>query len=119
MLLLKQIRGVMVLEDIFVIFGCLFALSIIVGQLWIFRLKNPIVVSNYTTSVSAFLILYSLFAFLLAFRVPNISLKILMLFFATSPLIYYKIRNYKYERVYFLFQFFFIILSVLFVFWYF
>ena len=113
-------RGVILLNDLFVIFGSLFALSVLFGNLFIFRLKNEILISNYITAIRCFLFLYSLFAFLLMFRVPHPAFKILMLFFAASPYLTLlgKAANYYDQKIYSLMHIVFAVISVIFVIWY-
>lgn len=102
----------MLLSNLFIAFGCLFLLALIMGKAFVFKLKDTMLVSNYIALMTAFMGLYCISGFLLMFRVPVIQLKLLLLLFSLSPFILGHFAEYKTEKLFTLLQIVLVIASV-------
>ena len=102
----------MLLSAIFIVFGCLFVLSLVTGKLCVFKLKDTMFVSNYIALMTAFMGMYCITGFVLMFRVPFIQLKLLLLLFSLSPFILGQFATYKSEKIFTLLQILVIIASI-------
>lgn len=102
----------MLLNNIFIVSGCLFALSIVIGKLFIFKNKNIMMVSNYIAVIAALLGIYSVVGIMLAFNTHSILLSTIIILFATMPFILGQLANYYTEKYYTLLQIGSVIASV-------
>ena len=103
----------MLLANIFATSGSLFALSIILGKLFIFKNKNIMMVSNYIALIAALLGIYSIVGFILAFYAHSIKFGALMILFAIMPFVFGQIASYHTEKFYTILQVCLVIISVI------
>ena len=102
----------MLLSNLFIIFGILFSLSIIVGKIFIFKMKDTMFVSNYIVLIAVFLGAYSLIGLFLIFKVPFLYFKLFFLFVALSPFLLGQIASYKTEKIFTFLQVIIVLFSV-------
>jgi hypothetical protein len=86
------------LKILFVLVAFLFSLSIILGKLHFFKMKDATWVSDYIAFIAGSIGVYSVLAFAIMFRAPLIQTKAVMLFFAASPFLLGSLATYKLER---------------------
>jgi hypothetical protein len=98
------------------IFGFLFALSIILFKLFVSHQKDMMIKSHFIAGMAMSMGIYILSGIILAFFVPDIAKKLIILLFALSPFIIGKLATYKLEKIYSFIQVFCVLISVVFVF---
>ncbi|MCI1273224.1 MAG: hypothetical protein LKG27_02180 [Clostridiaceae bacterium] len=104
-----------VLKYLFIAIGSLLAILITCGKLFVFKLKDNILVSNYTASIAGGFFLYAISAISLIIFAPNLIDKMLMLMFGLSPFIIGNLATYEKENVFTVIQIITAIASVIFV----
>ena len=101
-------------KAVFMVSGVLFTLSVLIYKLYISKQKDIMKASHYVASMAIFMALYILSGIALAFIVPNITHKALVLLFALSPFIIGKIATYNTEKIYSAIQIICVLISVVF-----
>lgn len=104
-----------ILKYSFIIIGSMLAIMITCGKLYVFKLKDNILVSNYAASIAGGFFLYAIFAILLIIFAPNLIDKFLMLMFGLSPFIIGKLATYEKENIFTIIQVITALISVVFV----
>lgn len=99
----------------FVAISAILFVLISYGKLFVFYKKDAIFVSDYTSSIALFMLLYVLSALLGAFIYPAVILKLVFLFFALSPFLLGFFAKYETEKYFTLVQLFVFIISAGFV----
>lgn len=102
----------MLLNNMFIIFGGLFVLSLTAGKMFVFKLKNTIAVSNYIALMTAFMAFYCIVGFILAFKVQPLNLKLIFFLSSLSPFILGQCAKYKTEKWFTLLQILVVIASI-------
>ena len=71
--------------------------------------------SHFVALMAIFMALYIVSGIILAFFIPNVLSKALILLFALSPFIIGKLATYKHEKIYSLIQIICVLISVVFI----
>ena len=100
---------------IFSLSGLAFILSILIHKLYVSKLKDMMKVSQFVVIISIFMGIYILSGIVLAFFMPYILNRILVLLFALSPFIIGKFATYTKEKMYSLIQIICVLTSIIFV----
>src|SRR5574344_1591223 len=104
-----------ILKYFFIFAGSLLTIMLLLGKLYIFKLKDNILVSNYAATIAGLMGVYAVSALLLTLVVPNIAYKVLMLLFAGSPFIIGRFATYEKEILYSFIQIITAFVSVIYV----
>ena len=88
---------------------------IVFGKLFVFKKKDAIFVSDYTSSIALFFSLFVILSIVGLFLTPSIYKSLAFLFFALSPFLIGLVAKYETEKYFTLLQLFIFILSVVFV----
>ena len=102
----------MLLNLIFIVLACLFATTLVLGKLFVFKFKDTMFVSNYVAMLAIFMGLYCLSGAILMFVTPYIKFKLMLMFFSLSPFVLGRIATYKTERIFSIIQILLVIMSI-------
>ena len=100
-----------ILCGLFILSGLVFILAIVINQLWISKLKNPMLSSHFVAGITASIAFYVITAFCTAIFAPGIISKSIMVLFAVSPFIIGKFATYDKKVLFTALQFLCILLS--------
>lgn len=103
------------LKILFVIFGILYVLSVILHKIYFSKLKDNVKISNFVALMTLFLLLYIIFGLILVLFVKGIFYKTIVLLFAMSPFIIGKVAVYEKEKIFTTVQFISIFISIIFI----
>ena len=104
-----------ILEILFGSLAFILLLLMLFRELGITKKLSPMRASDYISSMAGFLLLYIVFAFVLAIFTPIGINKMVMALFGISPFIIGKLVTYKNVRVYSFIQILCVILSLVYV----
>jgi len=103
------------LKILFVVVAMLLSLSIILGKLHFFKMKDAAWISDYVAVIAGAIGIYSILSLVLMFRSPLVQTKSIMLFFAASPFLLGSLATYKLEKFFTICQILLVWASIVFV----
>lgn len=100
---------------IFIICALLYIAMTIYGKLFVFRKKKPQFVSDYCATMAGVIGVYIFSSLCLAYLLPCLTAKIIILLFGFSPFIFGLVATYHTEKYYTTLQTIVLFLSILYI----
>jgi len=104
-----------ILTILFVILAGVLSVQLLTLISGVNKKLSPMGASDYFSWISAVMLLYVTCAISLVFYVPGIYSKVIMLFFGIIPFVIGNLSNYKYLKLYTVFQLLCVIISGIYV----